>query len=382
MTVRFDSAHIDEAIAWRHDLHRHPELAFEEHRTSEFIARLLTDWGYRVKTGLAGTGVVATLGDGSGPSLGIRADIDALPIHELTGVAHASTVPGKMHACGHDGHTATLLLAARQLAAEPPARGTLHLIFQPAEEAEGGGRVMVEDGLFEHAPCDAVYALHNWPALHVGTMAVRPGPMMAAFSVFDIDISGRGGHAAMPQLSDDVVSAAARTATALQEIPARRTDPLDPAVLSVTQVHTGSAYNVCPDSARVSGTARWFSDAAGDMLERALNDTARNIAEAHGCTARVDYTRRYPATLNSEAEAQIVTALAEPAGLELCDAAPSMASEDFSFLLNACPGAYFWLGSGTGADTPGLHSPHFDFNDDVLAKGAELWVRLCRDRLG
>ena len=317
MTLQLDSSHIDEAINWRHDLHRHPELAFEEHRTSDFIAKLLTEWGYKVSKGFANTGVVGTMGDGSGPRIGIRADIDALPINELSGVDYSSVNTGKMHACGHDGHTSTLLLAARYLAQHPPKRGTLHLIFQPAEESEGGGRVMIEDGLFDAAPCDAVYAYHNWPSLPFGTLGVQPGAMMAAFSVFDIDISGRGGHAAMPHLSADVVSAASRLATTLQELPARRIDPLDPSVLTITQIHTGSAYNICPDTARISGTARWFSELAGDMLEKSLKSVSKAISEAHACEVSVNYQRRYPATINTKAEAGIIADLAEPLGFKL-----------------------------------------------------------------
>ena len=259
----FDQDHIAEAIAWRHDLHRHPELGFEEHRTSEMIAGLLTDWGWRVHRGLAGTGVVAQMGQGA-PVIGLRADIDALPIVEATGAAHASTLPGKMHACGHDGHTAMLLLAARQIAAEGVETGTITLIFQPAEESDGGARVMIEQGLFSQFPCDKVFGIHNWPGVAPGRFVARDDKMMAAFSVFDIEILGKGGHGAMPEQSDGVIAAAGRTAAALQEIPARALSPLEPGVVSVTQIHSGSAYNVCPDRAVVSGTCRWFGAEAGD----------------------------------------------------------------------------------------------------------------------
>ncbi len=374
---------LEEAVAWRHDFHRHPELAYEERRTAATVARLLEGWGFRVRTGIGGTGVVGTLGEG-GPRIGFRADMDALPIEEETGAAHASEAKGKMHACGHDGHTATLLLAAKRIARDWSGSGTLHVIFQPAEESEGGGRAMVEDGLFDAAPCDRVFALHNWPGLDQGAVAAMAGPMMAAFSVFDVTVRGAGGHAAMPHLSDPVMSAAARIVTALQEQAARRLDPLDPAVLTVTRIAAGSAYNVTPELATISGTARWFSDAAGDVLENLVEDVAAGIAAAHGCTARVTYRRRYPATVNAAEDAGIVRDAASGLGYPVRDLAPSMASEDFAFLLRERPGAYFWLGAGTpetGGSAP-LHSPRFDFNDALLEPGAALWQALAARLLG
>lgn len=375
-TAVIPSALIDEAVAWRRDLHAHPELGFEEAWTSDFIARRLADWGLRVTTGLGRTGVVGTLGDGSGPRIGIRADIDALPITEETGAAYASRTPGKMHACGHDGHTAILLLAARLAAKGFAGRGTVQFIFQPAEENEGGAREMVADGLFERAPCEAVYALHNWPDLDVGEVVAAPGPMMAAFAVFDITVRGRGGHAAMPHKANGVVSAAAAIASALHELPARRIDPLDPAVLTVTQIHAGTAWNVSPETAVVSGTARWFSPAAGDTLEAELARAARAIAEAHGCAVEVDYSRRYPATINTAPEAALISAVAAGAGLAAKAGGPSMASEDFAFMLEARPGAYAWLGARRPGENPGLHSPRFDFNDALVPQGARLWTGL------
>ncbi|MDZ5697471.1 M20 aminoacylase family protein [Chelativorans sp. M5D2P16] len=376
----FDSAHIAEAIAWRHDLHRHPELGFQETRTSKLIAGLLEGWGWRVHCGLAETGVVARLGEGS-RSIGLRADIDALPIEEATGLDYASAHPGKMHACGHDGHTAMLLLAARQIAAEGVAGGSVMLIFQPAEENDGGARVMIEDGLFREFPCDAVFGIHNWPGLTPGRLVACDAEMMAAFAVFEIIIEGRGGHAAMPEQSDGVVAAAARMAAALQELPARRLSPLVPGVLSVTQIHTGSAWNVCPDRAVLRGTARWFLPQAGDEIEARLSEVVHGVAAAHGCRASVDYQRRYPATINSAAEAALVRRVGETMGLDTSETEPSMASEDFAFMLNEKPGAYIWLGAAREGDNPGLHSPHFDFNDAVLPTGAEFWVRLVRQVL-
>ena len=373
----FDNSHIDDAIAWRHDLHRHPELGFEEHRTSDMIAGLLTEWGWRVHRGLAGTGVVAQLGQGA-PVIGLRADIDALPMDEATGLPYASATPGKMHACGHDGHTAMLLLAARQIAQEGVTTGTVTLIFQPAEENDGGARVMVEQGLFREFPVDRVFGIHNWPGLAPGRMVARDDKMMAAFAVFEIEISGRGGHGAMPEQSDGVIAAAAAMAGALQEIPARALSPLEPGVVSVTQIHSGSAWNVCPDRAVLRGTARWFDAAADDMIEERLQCIARASAEAQGCTAQVDYQRRYPATINAAPEAAIAREVATGMGLDTTLAAPSMASEDFAFMLNEVPGAYLWLGAARDGENPGLHSAKFDFNDAVLPVGAEYWVRLAR----
>ena len=373
----FDTSHINDAIALRRDLHRHPELGFEEHRTSEKIATLLGGWGWRVHRGLAGTGVVAQMGQGA-PVIGLRADIDALPMDEATGLDYASDTPGKMHACGHDGHTAMLLLAARKIAEEGVKQGTVTLIFQPAEENDGGARVMIEQGLFREFPVDQVYGIHNWPGLAPGRMVARDDKMMAAFAVFEIDVSGRGGHGAMPEQSDGVIAGAAAMASALQEIPARSLSPLEPGVVSVTQIHSGSAWNVCPDRAVLRGTARWFDPAAGDTIEARVKEVANACAAAQGCAARIDYQRRYPATINSAAEAAVARDVAAEMGLDIAIAAPSMASEDFAFMLNEVPGAYIWLGAAREGENPGLHSAKFDFNDAVLPVGAEFWVRLLR----
>ena len=386
MTI--SASHLAEARAWRHDFHRHPELGFKEVRTAGIVAGLLESWGLRVRRGIAGTGVVATLGDGSGPSIGIRADMDALPITEETGLPYASSAPGVMHACGHDGHMATLLLTAR-LAAEAWARGegraegrgSVQFIFQPAEENDGGARGMIEDGLFDHAPCDQVFALHNGRGLAPGQVVAGPGAMMAAFAVWDITLRGRGGHAAMPHLSEGLISAAMALGLALHEIPARRIDPLDPAVLTVTQVHTGTAWNVSPERAVLSGTARWFSQSAGDLLEDNLRRLARTIAESQGCTAEVEYQRRYPATVNSPDAAALALQAAQDAGLSPVAGGPSMASEDFAYMLQGRPGAYLWLGAAREGENPGLHSPRFDFDDALLGQGAALWLALIRRTL-
>lgn len=373
----FASDQINEAIALRRDLHRHPELGFQEHRTSGLIAGMLAGWGWQVERGLGGTGVVARLGTG-GCRIGLRADMDALPIDEATGLPHASQSPGLMHACGHDGHVAMLLLAARKIAEDRVDSGTVTLIFQPAEENDGGAKVMMDDGLFRRFPCDSVYAIHNWPGLPPGQMAARDAEMMAAFAVFEIVIEGRGGHAAMPEQSDGVIAAAGRMVGALQELPARRLSPLEPGVVSVTQVNSGSAWNICPDRAVLRGTVRWFAPQAGDVLEAALAQVALGIAQAHGCAAHIDYQRRYPATINSAPEAALARAQGAAMGLGLADPGPSMASEDFAFMLGERPGAYIWLGAGRAGENPGLHSPRFDFNDAVLPAGAELMVRLAR----
>lgn len=375
----FDSDEITEALAWRHDLHRHPELGFEEHRTAALIAGLLEGWGWAVHRGLAGTGIVARRGEG--PGIGLRADIDALPIQEAGDLPYRSVHAGRMHACGHDGHTAMLLLAARRLAGIDLGGRSVTLIFQPAEESEGGGRVMVEDGLFRRFPCEAVFGIHNWPGLAPGRLVARDDRMMAAFAVFDITLRGTGGHAAMPEQSAGVLSAAGRLIPMLQEIPARRLSPLEPGVVSVTQVHGGSAYNICPDEARLAGTVRWFDPAAGDRLEAALHEVTAGIAAAHGCTAEVRYDRRYPATINTPAHAARARRVAERCGLRVENPPPSMASEDFAFMLEAQAGAYLWLGAAREGHDPGLHAADFDFNDRILADGAAFWVRLVEDSL-
>jgi hippurate hydrolase len=363
---------------WRHDIHAHPETAFEEHRTAETVARLLAGFGIAVDRGLAGTGVVGTVAGRLPGSRAImlRADMDALHIHEKNGFAHASQTGGKMHACGHDGHTAMLLGAARYLAETRNFAGTVHLVFQPAEESEGGGRQMVEDGLFVKFPVDSVFGMHNWPGLAAGEFAVRPGPMMASSDHVEIVVSGKGGHAAMPHLAVDPILAAAAIVTALQSIVSRNVHPLEGAVVTVTQFHAGDSWNVIPPEVLLRGTARAFQPAVRDILEKRIREIAEGVAAAHGATAAVRYQRHYPPTINSEAETALAAAtLDEIVGPDRVrrDLLPSMGAEDFSFMLHERPGSYVWIGNGDG---DGLHNPGYDFNDEILPLGASYWARL------
>jgi hippurate hydrolase len=366
---------------WRRHLHAHPETAFEERATAEYVAERLRDFGLEVHRGLAGTGVVATLkGNAAGSrAIALRADMDALHIHEKNRFAHASAIPGKMHACGHDGHTTMLLGAARYLAETRNFAGTVHFVFQPAEENEGGGRVMVEQGLFETFPVEAVYGMHNWPGMPVGRFAVRPGPMMASFDIFEITVSGRGTHAALPHLGVDPVVAAAQITLALQTITSRNTHPVDSAVVSVTQVHGGDTWNVIPDEVVLRGTTRAFKTETQDAIEAALRRICEGVASGMGASVAVRYERRYPATVNSEAETTTAAAAAAAVvGEPNVDTAllPTMGSEDFAFMLREKPGCYIFIGNGTGEQGAGLHNPHYDFNDEILPIGASYWATL------
>jgi amidohydrolase len=367
--------------AWRHELHAHPETAFEEKETAEFVARRLIEFGLDVHRGLAGTGVVATL-KGNTPgqrAIALRADMDALHIHEKNGVAYASKTPGKMHACGHDGHTTMLLGAARYLAETRNFAGTVHFIFQPAEENEGGGRVMVEEGLFEKFPVEAVFGMHNWPGMSAGKFATRTGPMMASFDIFEITVTGKGTHAALPHLGIDPVVAAAQIATGLQTIASRNMHPLDSAVVSVTQIHGGDTWNVIPDEVVLRGTTRSFRAEVQDAMEAAIRRIAQGVASGMGASVAVRYERRYPPTVNSAAETEVaVAAAAEVVGAANVDGTlmPTMGSEDFAFMLQAKPGAYVFIGNGSGEKVAGLHNPHYDFNDEILPIGASYWARL------
>jgi amidohydrolase len=378
--MRIDDDIVQDMLRWRHDFHAHPETAFTEVRTSEVIATELAAMGIKVHRGLAKTGVVGTLSTGNGPAIALRCDIDALPITEETTVPYRSTHAGRMHACGHDGHTAMLMGAAKQLARSKNFRGTVHFIFQPAEENEGGGRVMIEEGLFDLFPCDAVYGMHNWPMAPMGTLAVNDGPMMAAFDVFEIKITGRGGHAAMPETFVDPFMPVAQILIALQTLPSRRLAATTPGVVSVTQVHGGDTWNVIPDTVVMCGTARSFGGADQDVIENGLKQIVASIAEAHSCTATVDYMRRYPATLNTPAEAQMAADAAKNLGLPIevrRAIKPSMGSEDFGFMLQKRPGAYVFLGSGDDQHPWPLHNARYDFNDKVLPLGASYWCKLA-----
>jgi hippurate hydrolase len=374
-------------IELRRDLHAHPELAFEERRTAGVVAASLRLLGLEVHEGLAGTGVVGTLRNGdSGRTIGLRADMDALPIAEQSRLAHASRHAGVHHACGHDGHTAMLLGAAQQLARTRAFDGTVHFIFQPAEEGQGGARAMVEAGLFERFPCDAVYALHNWPDLPLGQAQTRPGPIMAAADRFDIVLRGRGGHAAQPHRTPDALLAASQLVMQLNTVVARRIDPATSAVLSVTRVVGGSSHNVMPAEVSVTGTVRTFDATSQDLIEAALRDVAAGTATAHGVAAEVSYLRYYPATVNTAAEAALALRAATAAGLQASEApCPAFTSEDFAFLLRERPGAYLWLGQGRAQ--PGaegerpLHHPCYDFNDDALPFGVRWFCAVAEHAL-
>lgn len=376
----------EEMKRWRRDLHAHPELGFEETRTSDFVARKLTEWGIPVTRGLAGTGVVGTLRgrDSSQGSIGLRADMDALPLVELNSFDHASKSNGKMHACGHDGHTTMLLGAARYLAQSREFRGTVQFIFQPAEEGLGGGDRMVKEGLFSKFPVDAVYGLHNWPGMEVGKIGIRPGPMMASADVIDIEITGKGGHGAMPHLSIDPIVVAAHVITALQTLVSRSTDPLQASVLSITAIESGHAHNVIPEIALLRGTVRTFSPAVRDMMESGINQIASGVAQSLGAKAKVQYRRMFPTLINAPQSVDIaICAATSVVGAENVDSAidPVMGSEDFAFMLEAKPGAYAFLGQAGPANTCMVHSPHYDFNDDLLPIGASYWVSLVEQTL-
>jgi amidohydrolase len=371
----------DELTAIRRDIHAHPELAFAERRTADLVAAKLAEFGVELHRGLAGTGVVGTIRCGNSPAaIGLRADMDALPIQELNDFPHRSTEDGKMHACGHDGHTTMLLGAAKYLAETRNFQGTVHLIFQPAEEGGGGGRVMVEQGLFDQFPCDAVFALHNKPGIPVGQIAARSGPLLAASDRWDIRIKGHGTHAAHPHLGIDPFVVGAEIVLALQTIVSRTVDPLDSAVVSVGFARGGSAYNAIPDGLHIGGTARSFRPEVQAAIERRIGEVARGAALVHGAAAEVSYRRSYPPTINHPAETEFAAEVAaEVCGPDrvLRNVAPSMGGEDFSFMLNKRPGAMLWLGNGPGEGDCFLHNAHYDFNDEALPVGVSFLARLA-----
>jgi hippurate hydrolase len=369
-----------ELRAIRQDLHRHPELAFEETRTAGIVAHELARLGYQVTTNLAETGVVGTLQQGTGrKAIGLRADMDALPITEVTGLDYQSRTPGKMHACGHDGHTTTLLGAARYLAETRNFDGTVHLIFQPAEENIGGAQRMIEEGLFKRFPCDAVFAFHNWPGRPVGQFAGRPGTIMAAVDIAKAVISGPGGHGAVPHETVDPIVAGAAVVTALQTIVARNIDPAEAAVVTVGAFNAGTACNIIPERATLEISVRSCSAKVRQQLADRVPAIVKGVAEAHGCAASVDYELGYPATVNTPQEAALARSVAaEMNGAHpLIDLpVPTMISEDFAYMLEAVPGCYFMLGNGEGQHGKMLHSPEYDFNDELLVIGASLWGRM------
>jgi amidohydrolase len=374
-----------EMTAWRRDIHAHPELGFKENRTAELVARELEAFGLEVHRGIGRTGVVATLRAGSGAgTLGLRADMDALPIAEANTFAHRSLHTGVMHACGHDGHTAMLLGAARYLARTRRFSGTVHFIFQPAEEGLGGARAMIDDGLFERFPCQAIFGMHNRPSLPVGRFAVRAGPMMAGGAFFDIRVTGKGAHGARPEASVDAALAAAQIAVSLQSIVARNVAPVQTAVLSVTRIHAGDAYNVIPQTAQLGGTVRAFSREVMALVEAAMRRVARGTAEAFGATAEVDFRELFAPTVNDAAEAEFAARIcSELVGAENVDRAPPliMASEDFSFMLERVPGCYLNIGNGGADGSCEVHNPGYDFNDAALPLGAAFFARLVEARL-
>ena len=381
--------------AVRRDIHAHPELCFEEVRTADVVAQKLTEWGIPIHRGLGKTGVVGIVkgrdGGASGRAIGLRADMDALPMQEFNTFAHASQHHGKMHACGHDGHTAMLLAAAQHFAKHRNFDGTVYLIFQPAEEGGGGARVMIEEGLFEQFPMEAVYGMHNWPGMKMGQFAVSPGPVMASSNEFKITIHGKGGHAAMPHTGIDPVPIACQMVQAFQTIISRNKKPVDAGVISVTMIHTGEATNVVPDSCELQGTVRTFTLEVLDMIEARMKQVAEHTCAAHEATCDFEFVRNYPPTVNSAAEAdfarKVMASIVGEANVLVQE--PTMGAEDFAFMLQARPGAYCFIANGDGGHRDlghgggpcTLHNPSYDFNDDLIPLGATYWVRLAEEWL-
>ncbi len=377
-------------IAWRHWLHQHPELSFEELLTSDYIASVLEKHNIKMHRGLATTGIVASIqGSRKGGSIGLRADMDALPILEMNEFAHKSLHDGKMHACGHDGHSTMLLGAAVYLKQHNDFAGTVHFIFQPAEEGGHGGEKMVQEGLFDMFPCDSVYGMHNWPGLAVGKFAVHDKAVMAAEETINITVSGKGGHAAMPDQVIDPVLSGAHVITALQSIVSRNVAPTQSAVISISMVKAGSIANVIPNTIQLTGTLRYFEPEVGVMVKQRMHSVVENICSAMGTTGSLYFSEGYPATINTPKYAQLCAdSAAKVVGSEnvLRDMSPSMGAEDFSFILNANQGAYIWIGNGevpAGQPEGGcmLHNTQYDFNDEISAAGASYWIQLVKDIL-
>jgi hippurate hydrolase len=375
-TVRLED-YQDELTTLRRDLHAHPELAFEEKRTSDMVAHLLETWGYRVHRGLGGTGVVGTLANGAGRrSIGLRADMDALPIDETTGAAHASRMPGRMHACGHDGHTTMLLGAARHLAESRRFDGVVHVIFQPAEENIGGAQRMIAQGLFRLFPCDAVFAMHNLPGVDIGNFLFRRGPIMAAIDIAAVTVHGKGGHGGMPHLTRDPIVAASSVVMALQSIVARNVEPGEEAVITVGAIKAGTSATIVPALARLQIGIRTCSAGTRDLLEKRIQEVVAGQAASFGCTAEIAYELGYPCTVNSNEEHDFAraTALSLNEGQGVVDLEkPFMLAEDFAFMLQQRPGCYFFMGNGR---TASLHDSRYDFNDAAILPGVRYWVAL------
>ena len=373
----------------RRDLHAHPELCFQEERTSDVIARTLSAWGIEVHRGLGKTGVVGVIEGRPGRrAIGLRADIDALPMTEHNQFAHASRHPGRMHACGHDGHTAMLLSAAQHLAATRDFDGRVILVFQPAEEGGGGAREMIQDGLFERFPMDAIFGLHNWPGMPAGTFAIKDGPCFASSNEFHITIRGKGCHGAMPHLGIDPVPVACQLVQAFQTIVTRNMRPIETGVISVTMIQAGEATNVVPDSVTLQGTVRTFTDETLDLIELRMRELSHQLSAAFGATAEFEFQRNYPPTINHSAETafarQVMTEVVGAERVQEFEA--TMGAEDFSFFLQHKPGAYFVIGNGDGTHREGghglgpctLHNPSYDFNDELIPLGGTLWVKLAQ----
>ena len=375
-------AHAPEFVDVRRDIHRHPELGLSEHRTSEIIASRLAAWGYEVDRGLATTGVVGTLRRGTGTRrLGLRADMDALPLQETSGVKWTSVHDGVMHACGHDGHTAMLLAAAKQLAQEGDFSGTLNLIFQPAEEHPGGAKLMIEQGLFERFPCDAIFAMHNMPGAPQGTFMFRDGAAMASSDDVTITLKGTGGHGAMPHLAADPIVAAASIVMALQTIVSRNVNPQQTAIITVGAIHAGRANNVIPQNVTMELSVRSLDSEVRDLLESRINTLVKTQAESFGVHAQIDYKRDYPVLVNSLAETEFARQVAlDLVGSDqvILQGAALTGSEDFAVMLEHCPGSYLQIGNGAGESSCMVHNPGYDFNDDNVAIGAAYWVLLAQ----
>lgn len=374
-----DPALVAQACVWRRDFHTHPELGYAEHRTSEMVAQLLESFGLKVTRGLAGTGLVATLNRGPGLAIGLRADMDALPMQEQSDFDYASVHDGCMHACGHDGHTCILLATAKHLCDSEDFRGCVHFVFQPAEETGAGARKMIEEGLFDRFPMQAIYGLHNWPGIAQGSVGINPGAMMASQDTFQIRIRGRGAHAAMPEEGIDPIVVAAQLVSALQTIVSRRVSPLDSAVLSVTVIEAGTAFNVIPHTATIKGTVRCLNQSVRDRIQQMIAMMVDALPRAFGAEGVVEFREGYPVTQNDAACAERLRAVA---GKILgdqnvqWDGKASMASEDFAYMLQACPGAYFWLGAdGPQASRP-LHHPGYDFNESLIPTGIMIFTAI------
>ncbi|QCI63089.1 amidohydrolase [Phreatobacter stygius] len=374
-----------EVIAWRHEIHANPELGFREHETARFVAGQLRSFGLEVHEGIGGTGVVGVLRSGSGPrAIGLRAELDALPVTERTGLTYASKTDGVMHACGHDGHSAMLLGAAKLLSQSPDFDGTVYFLFQPAEENEGGSMRMIEDGLFRRFPVETVYAVHNWPGLAFGTIATRVGPQMAAVDNFELRFSGTGAHVAMPHLGDDPILAAGAFIGAVQRIVSRAVDPQVPLVVSLTQIHGGNVGNIVPGEVWLQGTCRFFDPALSDTCERLIGEIAEGIAAAHGVTSRLDYKRGYPPLINTAGAVAVAAQAAGAAvGSEQVSTAfsPSLGCEDFAYMIGAAGGAYAWIGAGAVGPGEGLHGDRYVFNDGIVPIVLRYWTSLVETAL-